>query len=207
MEVDVLNSEGKVTGKMNLPEAFSQVKVNRHLLHEVVTAYLANQRKGTHSVLTRSEVRGGGKKPWKQKHTGRARAGTIRSPLWRGGGIIFGPQPRSYRVDLPQAKIKSALSQVLAAKAGNGEVVVSEKPQLENAKTKKVAQWLKKISPSQNSLLVLEKKDEKLFLASRNLTRFRVMECRQLHPYDLLNAQKIIFTPESFKDAIGKETL
>src|SRR3989344_3208552 len=108
MEINVLNSKGEVTGKANLPEGLDSVKVNRHLVHEVVRAYLANQRKGTHSTLTRTEVSGGGKKPWKQKHTGRARAGSSRSPLWRGGGIIFGPQPRSYRIDLPHAQVKAA---------------------------------------------------------------------------------------------------
>src|SRR3989338_3711360 len=132
MEIEQLNSEGKSTGKARLPESwFADSKMNRHLVHEVVTAYLANQRKGTHSTKTRSEVSGGGKKPWKQKHTGRARAGSSRSPLWRGGGIIFGPKPRSYRRDLPQAKVRIALIQILAEKAKTGTIVVSEKPNLD----------------------------------------------------------------------------
>lgn len=197
MKVDILNSDGKVSGKADLPDHLYREKLNRHLVHEVVTAYLSNQRMGTHSTLTRSEVQGSGKKPWKQKHTGRARAGTSTSPLWRGGGIIFGPKPRSYRVDLPKAKIKSALFQLLSAKVGSGAVIVSEKPQLEDAKTKKIAAWLKKLSLPEKSLLVLEKKDEKLSLASRNLNCFRIMEWRNLHPYHILESQKIIFTPEA----------
>ena len=121
---------------LNLPDRLFGVDLaNIHLIHEVVQAYLANQRKGTHSSLTRSEVSGGGKKPWKQKHTGRARSGSTRSPLWRGGGIIFGPKPRSYRRDLPGKKIKAALAQVLSAKLKSGELVVCEKPKMEKAKT------------------------------------------------------------------------
>lgn len=200
MEIDIVSSEGKVSGKATLPEKIDQhAKVNPHLVHEVVKGYLANQRRGTHSSLTRSEVKGGSKKPWKQKHTGRARAGTTRSPLWRGGGIIFGPKPRSYRIDLPHSKVRAVFSQVLNEKAKNGDVIVSEKPQLENSKTKKVVEWLKKLSLPKNSLLVIDKKDEKLSLASRNLNLFKVMERNSLHPYHLLNAQKIIFTPEAVK--------
>ena len=201
MEINVLNSKGEVTGKANLPEGLDSVKVNRHLVHEVVRAYLANQRKGTHSTLTRTEVSGGGKKPWKQKHTGRARAGSSRSPLWRGGGIIFGPKPRSYRIDLPNAKVRAAFSQVLSAKFKRGEIVVAEGPDLDQAKTKKVAAWLKTLSLPQNALLVLEKRDDKLALASRNLAEFTAIEWRNLHPYHLLSAGKVVFTPEAFKNA------
>lgn len=200
MEVDILNFEGKIEGKAKLPDRFSDFKkANSHLLHEVVRAYLANQRKGTHSTLTRAEVTGGGKKPWKQKHTGRARAGTSRSPLWRKGGIIFGPKPRSYEIPIPRAKVKTALSQVLAAKAENGDLVVSEKPQMEQAKTKVVSQWLKKLSLPEKSLLVIEKKDENLALASRNLKDFHWIEWKHLHPYHILKARKIVLTPEVVK--------
>lgn len=203
MEVEQINLEGKVIGKVKLPECFFQktasgngVKLNRHLVHEVIRAYMANQRSGTHSTLTRSEVTGGGRKPWKQKHTGRARAGTSRSPLWRKGGIIFGPKPRCYRIDLPQSKVKSALSQILEMKAEAGEVIVSEKPVLEKVKTKEVVKWMKNLSLPKNSLLVLDKKDENLSRASRNLELFRVMEWRNLHPFHILQAKKVVFTPE-----------
>jgi len=197
MQVDIINTEGKVKGQAQLPESIGEGKANPHLVHEVVRAYLANQRKGTHATLTRSHVHGGGRKPWKQKGTGRARSGTSRSPLWRGGGIIFGPHPRSYRIDLPHHKIKKVLSQVISAKAQNGEVIVADPLKLEEAKTKKVADWMRKLSLPQNSLLVLDKMDKKLHLASRNLRDFEIMECRHLHPYHILNAKKIIFTPEA----------
>ena len=199
MELDILDNEGKAAGKTSWPESLSAKKANAHLVHEVVNAYLANQRKGTHSTLTRTEVSGGGRKPWKQKHTGRARSGSTRSPLWRGGGIIFGPKPRSYRIDLPKAKIRGALSQVLSKKSGAGDILVAEPLKLEAAKTKSVAQWLKKLHCPSGSLLVLDKKDEKLKLASRNLPDFNVMECAHLHPYHVLRAKKIIFTPEAVK--------
>lgn len=202
MEINVLNAEGKVSGKVAWPEqrlSGENAKVNRHLAHEVVRAYLANQRSGTHSTLTRTEVSGGGKKPWKQKHTGRARSGSSRSPLWRGGGIIFGPKPRSYRMDIPKQKIKIAFNEILADKVKNGQVVVSDKPRLEKTKTKEVFQWLKKLDLPMNSLLVVDKKDEKLNLASRNLQDFMIVEFQNLHPYYLLKAGKIIFTPEAVK--------
>lgn len=206
MEINVFNSEGKVSGTAKLPDTLLKSqssadgsKLNLHTVHEVVTAYLSNQRRGTHATLTRGNVRGGGKKPWKQKHTGRARAGTSRSPLWRGGGIIFGPHPRSYRVNLPHAKIKSALARVLLAKAQSGDVIVSEKPQLNEVKTKVVTEWLKKLSLPLRSLLVVDKTDEKLLTASRNLSDFHVVPAGNLHPYYLLKAKKIVFTPEAVK--------
>ena len=200
MEIDILKSDGKLEGKAQLPEHIAASgKLSRPLVHEVVTAYLANQRKGTHSTLTRTEVSGGGKKPWKQKHTGRARSGSSRSPLWRGGGIIFGPKPRSYRVDIPKAKIKAALFQVLAEKAESGNLVVSEKPQLPQPKTKVVSQWIKKLSLPVSSLLVVDKNDENLTLASRNIKGFQWIECRHLHPYHILSAKKIVMTPEAVK--------
>ena len=197
MEINILDPQGKVSGKTNLPEAISSAKPNKHLIHEVVTAYLSNQRQGTHSTLTRGEVTGGGRKPWKQKHTGRARAGTSRSPLWRKGGIIFGPHPRSYRIDVPQAKVKAVLRQVLSAKAQAGDLVVAETPKMETAKTKNVAAWLKALSLPEKTLLVTAKKDGKFWLASRNLKNFQILEWKNIHPYQILNSQKVVLTPEA----------
>lgn len=202
MEVNILNSEGLVTGKEEL-SFIKEEKVNPHLLHEVVRAYLANQRKGTHSSKTRSMVAGSMRKPWKQKHTGRARAGTATSPLWKGGGIIFGPHPRSYRIDLPKKKIKKALSQVLAEKARKGELIVSEKPDLQTPKTKKIVEWMEKLSLPENSLLVVEQMEKNLTLSARNLPDFSLMDWRSIHPYHLLKAEKIIFTPEAAKQLNG----
>lgn len=198
MEVNILNSEGKVIGKKEF-SFIQEEKYNPHLLHEVVRAYLANQRKGTHSTKTRSEVQATGRKPWKQKHTGRARAGSARSPLWRGGGIIFGPKPRSYRIELPKKKVKKALAQVFSAKAKNGELLVSEKPELQIPKTKKVVEWMKKLSLPQNSLLVVEQMEKNLSLSARNLSDFSVIDWRSIHPYHLLKAKKVVFTPRALQ--------
>ncbi len=197
MEINILDASGKVTGKKAMPETIAGVKPNKHLIHEVVTAYLANQRQGTHSTLTRGEVRGGGKKPWKQKHTGRARAGTSRSPLWRGGGIIQGPKPRDYSIGIPKQKVKAALHQILSVKAQAGEIVVAEAPVMKIPKTKTITSWLKTLSMPEKVLFVTEKADPKFTLATRNLSDFKIMERRSLHPYQVMNARKIIFTPES----------
>ena len=204
MEINVLDASGKVQGTASVPEKIQAAgKPNAHMLHEVVQSYLANQRKGTHKTLTRSMVSGSSKKPWKQKHTGRARAGTSTSPLWRGGGIIHGPQPRSYRVDLPQAKVQGALLQSLFDKFSQGQVVVSSKPVLEKAKTKAVAQWIKNFGVDGSLLFVLDKKDDHFSLASRNIQKFSWVEARNLHAYDVLKAQKIIFTPEALQSLQG----
>ena len=199
MEISVIDSEGKVKGKreLNNPLCSAPLK-NSFVLHEVVRAYLANQRKGTHSTLTRTEVSGGGKKPWKQKHTGRARSGSTRSPLWRGGGIIFGPKMRSYRIDLPKHKVELALSEALSSKANSGELLVSEKPILEKPKTKLLCAWLKNRGLGDHTLLVLNQKDEDLSLAARNLKNFKWILWNHLHPYHVLQAKKIVFTEEVF---------
>ena len=199
MEVQIYK-DGKSNGTANLPdEVFAVAKVNKHLVHEVVRAYLQNQRKGTQSTLTRSEVSGGGKKPWKQKHTGRARSGSTRSPLWRHGGIIHAPKPRSYRTDLPGSKIRVALTHALSAQALAGNVIVSELPALKQAKTKLVAEWLKKLSFPRKTLVVVDKRDENFVIASKNIPDFEWVEYKHLHPYHILNAKKIVLTPEAVK--------
>lgn len=200
MEVDILNSDGKSSGKATLPDPiFAEKKVSKSLLHEVVRAYLANQRSGTHKAKTRSEVSGSMKKPWKQKHTGRARAGTSTSPLWKGGGIIHGPVPRSYHISVPKSKLETALVHALSSKASAGNVMVSALPALKEAKTKTVATWLKKLSIPAKSLLIVDKKDDKFALASRNMKDFAWIECKHLHPYHVLKAKKIVFTPEALQ--------
>ncbi len=199
MEVQIYK-DGKSNGTANLPdELFAVAKVNKHLVHEVVRAYLQNQRKGTQSTLTRSEVSGGGRKPWKQKHTGRARSGSTRSPLWRHGGIIHAPKPRSYRTDLPGSKIRVALTHALSAQALAGNVIVSELPALKQAKTKLVSEWLKKLSFPRKTLVVVDKRDENFVVASKNIPDFEWVEYKHLHPYHILNAKKIVLTPEAVK--------
>ncbi len=198
MEAILYNSVGEEKGKVNLPAIFS-TKVNIPLLHEVVTAYLANRRKGCASTKTRGEVSGGGRKPWRQKGTGRARAGSIRSPLWRHGGIVFGPKPRDYRQDLPKKKLKKALACALAAKAD--VIKVLENLEIVEPKTKKIIEILKKIGiNSEETVFVLEKIEDNLRLASRNITYLNLVERRNLNAYDVLNCKNLIFTLEALKN-------
>ncbi len=140
MDTNLYDSKGEEKGKIDLPVIFSQ-KVNTALLYEVVSAYLSNQRKGCASTKTRGEISGGGRKPWRQKGTGRARAGSIRSPLWRHGGVVFGPKPRDYSVKLPRKKIRKALGQALSAKAGLVKVI--ENLEFKEVKTKSAVGILK----------------------------------------------------------------
>ena len=197
MEVNLYDSKGEEKGKVILPPIFSQ-SINIPLLHEVVTAYLANRRKGSASTKTRGEVSGGGRKPWRQKGTGRARAGSIRSPLWRHGGVVFGPKPRDYHLSLPKKKLKKALFQALAAKADVVKVV--ENLEFKEVKTKNVVQVLKRIGVNrEKTLLVLEKIDENLRRISRNIPYLHLLERRNLNAYAVLNCKNLLITLEALK--------
>jgi large subunit ribosomal protein L4 len=200
METTVYNLQGQETGKINLPPVFD-TKVSPALLHEVINGYLANQRSGTHSVKTRAEVSGGGKKPWKEKGTGNARAGSNRSPLWRKGGIIFGPKPRDYSQNISQQKRRKSLEMALAIKAKGNAVVVIDAMAVSEPKTKKIVEILKNLKiSSDNIVLAVEKTDTNLKLASRNVPGLIVIEARSLNAYQVMWAKKIIFT----QGAIGQ---
>jgi len=200
METTVYNLQGQETGKINLPPVF-ETKVSPALLHEVINGYLANQRSGTHSVKTRAEVSGGGKKPWKEKGTGNARAGSNRSPLWRKGGIIFGPKPRDYSQNISQQKRRKSLEMALALKAKGNAVVVIDGMAVSEPKTKKIVEILKNLKVSGgNIVLAVEKTDTNLKLASRNVPGLIVIEARSLNAYQVMWAKKIIFT----QGAIGQ---
>lgn len=198
METKLLNIEGKEVGKVNLPEALFDVKPNPTFLHEVITAFLSNQRSGTADVKTRAEVSGTGKKPWKQKGTGRARHGSMRSPIWRHGGVAFGPTPRSFRIDLPVAKRRLALAQALTAKYTSDSVLVLENFEIKEAKTKAVAEVLKTLDAGKKPLIITSK-DAKLELASRNIAGLNKMLPTDLNAYVVLNATKLIFTKEALE--------
>ena len=198
METKLLNTKGQEVGKINLPETLFGVKPNPTFLHEVITAFLSNQRSGTADVKTRAEVSGTGKKPWKQKGTGRARHGSMRSPIWRHGGVAFGPTPRSFRIDLPAAKRRLALAQALTSKYTSDNVLVLEKFDLKDAKTKAVAEVLKTLEAGKKPLLVTSK-DAKLDLASRNIAGLNKMVPTDLNAYVVLNSTKVIFTKEAIE--------
>jgi large subunit ribosomal protein L4 len=202
METKLLNIQGKEQGTVALPEALFGKKPNPTFLHEVITAFLSNQRAGSADVKTRSEVSGTGKKPWKQKGTGRARHGSMRSPIWRHGGVAFGPTPRSFRVELPAAKRRLALAQALSAKFIDESIVVVDNFDIKEPKTKAVSTALKALAAGRKPLIVTIK-DDKLHLASRNIAGLTQMVPADLNAYVVLNSSKVIFTKEAL-EKMGK---
>lgn len=191
--------KGKEIGEISLKDNIFNTKINKYLVHQVVKRYLAGKRRGTASTKNRSEVRGGGAKPWRQKGTGRARAGTIRSPIWVGGGIVFGPTPRDYSFSLPKKMKIAALKSVLSNKAKNNEIIILEKLSLEKNKTKKMVEILENLKAFKKPLVIIEKEDKKIEQAIRNIKNAMVLPVSKINSYDLLNQEKIIFTKEALK--------
>jgi large subunit ribosomal protein L4 len=192
-KIDVLDLNGKKVGSLELaPEVFGAV--NRDLLWEAVKHYRASLRAGTHATKNKKLVAGAGRKLWKQKGTGRARVGSIRSPLWRGGGTVHGPQPRSYDYQFPRKKLLGALRSALAAKLADGKLVVVESFGLEAVKTKEFRKVLDALEVTKTVLLVdSEKENRNLELSARNLTGVERMRGREVHPYHLLRYDRAIF--------------
>jgi large subunit ribosomal protein L4 len=202
--VDVYNIERTVVGQLELNESVFAVPVKIHVMHEVVLYQLAKRRAGTVKTKGRSEIAGGGKKPWRQKGTGRARAGTSRSPIWRGGGTIHGPQPRSYDMRVPKKVRRLALKMALSQKLLDQELTVLDTLQLERIKTKDFATVLKRFELGK-TLVVLPGSDEKVEKSARNIPNIKVLRSEGLNVYDLLDYHNVLMTQES----IGKieETL
>ena len=190
MEVRVIHPQLK-------DEVFG-VKDRPHLLHQVVTMQLNNRRAGTASTKTRGVVRGSGRKPWRQKGTGRARAGSIRSPLWNGGGTTFGPQPRDYSYRLPKKARREALLSALSVKNRDGKIVVVEKLELAEAKTKLMRKMLEELQ-IKTVLIVIPQSDEKLERSAKNLPTVKVLRAEGLNVYDLLRYEHLILTEESLR--------
>ncbi len=191
METPILNASNERVGTAALDDEIYSAPVNESLLWEVVRMQLAVRRQGNHDVKCRSEVRGGGRKPWRQKGTGRARAGSRRSPLWRGGGVIFGPTPRSYAFTMPKKKRKLALRCALAAKARDGELVVVEDLGLTEVKTKVLAQTLRGLGVG-SALIVIPERDDVIEKSARNLPEVKVLRAEGLNVYDLLRYEKLV---------------
>ncbi|MDF1556058.1 MAG: 50S ribosomal protein L4 [Deferrisomatales bacterium] len=191
MEAPIVNHANEEVGKVSLDDGIFATDVNDALLWETVRMQLANRRQGTHAVKTRSAVRGGGRKPWRQKGTGRARSGSRSSPVWRGGGIAFGPSPRDYSYSMPKKKKRAALRSALAAKARDGELVVVRDLGLEEIKTKTLAQRLKALGV-ENGLLVISAKDEVIEKSARNLPTVKVLRVEGLNVYDVLKYDKLV---------------
>jgi len=194
MEASVLNLKGEEVGKVALPEKVFGVRLSPVLLHEATTTYLSNQRSGTANTKTRAEVSGGGKKPWKQKHTGRARQGSTRSPIWRKGGVCFGPRTRSWRLEMPRKKSRQALAQALSARVLDGGLRIVDNISLDGAKTKQVAAFLKALKAENRSLVVTDARDANLALAARNVPELRVVLVSDLNAYEVLAHRHVIIT-------------
>ena len=192
--IPILSVQREAVGEFELPAVIVDQPQREHLLYEVVKMQLANRRSGTAATKTRSEVRGGGKKPWRQKGTGRARAGSNRSPIWVGGGTTFGPQPRSYAYRLPRSARKAALRSVLALKLRQEELVVVDAIEFAQPKTRQMVGLLSQLDMGSSVLIVLAEADVNVQKSARNLPGVKVLLSQGLNVYDLLRYRKTLFT-------------
>ncbi len=199
IDLSVHNIKGENIGEVSLKDGIFNTKVNKYLVHQAVKRYLANRRRGTASTKNRSEVRGGGAKPWKQKGTGRARAGTNSSPIWVGGGIVFGPAPRDYSFSLPKKMKVAALKSALSDKFENKEIIIIDNLSLEKNKTSKMVEILKNLKAFKKPLIITEKEDSIIALSVRNIKGAQVLPVSKINTYDLINHEKIIITKKALK--------
>lgn len=193
-KVDVLNLAGKVVGDYELADSIYGIEAKEGLIYQVVKAQLANKRQGTSKVKNRSEVSGGGKKPWRQKGTGRARAGSIRAPQFIGGGVVFGPTPRSYKLSVPKKQRRIALKSVLSLKAQANNIYVLDEIALSEPKTKEIANFLKSLSNEGKALFVLEHDNKAAELSIRNLANANYAHFNTINVYDILNSDVLVLT-------------
>jgi large subunit ribosomal protein L4 len=198
--VKIFNMKGKETGELELSNEVFGIEPNATVLHSAVVNYLANQRQGTQSTKTRTEVSGGGKKPWRQKGTGHARQGSTRAPQWTHGGVALGPKPRSYNYVLPKKVRRLALKSALSAKVADGEMLVLDKLTLKEIKTKAVVEMLTALKADRKVLLVLPEKNDVIVKSARNIPGVKTALVNTLNTYDILNADKFIVV----KDAVAQ---
>ena len=191
-EIKVLNMAGEAVGTMNLSDAIFAADINGAVLHAAVKRYLGNQRQGTQSTLTRTEVSGGGKKPWRQKGTGRARQGSTRSPQWTHGGIALGPKPRLYKTKMNKKVARIAMFSALSSKVAAGEMVVIDKIETAEYKTKTMVKMLAAVGAAKKVLVVLPEKDEKVLGSLANIPNVKVALYNTLNVYDILNCDSFI---------------
>lgn len=196
----MIDMAGKSLEEIELSDDIFNVEINEHVVYLVVKNILANRRQGTQSAKTRAEVRGGGKKPWRQKGTGRARQGSIRSPQWRGGGIVFAPKPRSYRYTTPKKVRRLAMKSVLTAKVQEKELIVVDKFAMDAPKTKALRDALANMGAHEKALIVTANSNQNIVLSARNLPKTEVSTVGTLNVYDILKYDSLILT----KDALDK---
>lgn len=201
MLIKTYNQKGVEVGQTRLPKEIFDIKPSPDLIHQVLVSQMANKRQGTTHTKDRSEVRGGGKKPWQQKGTGRARHGSIRSPIWKGGGVAFGPRKEKvYKKEIPKKMRKKALFMVLSAKAKQGFLILLDMLKIEQGKTKEVAKILEKLVCHNKSVLIaLQDYDKKIILAGRNIPKVKIIEARELNVLDLTRFQYLLMPKETIK--------
>jgi len=197
--VAVFNMEGQEVGTIELSDEIFGVNVNEHLVHMAVLQYMANKRQGTQKAKTRSEVRGGGRKPWRQKGTGHARQGSIRAPQWRGGGVVFAPTPRDYSFKINKKEKRAALKSALTSRVNENKLIVVDDLKLDEIKTKKMAGVLKALK-TDRALIVLGESDSNVILSARNIPNVKVSLTNTINVYDILKYRTVVVT----KDAVAK---
>lgn len=199
-QVAVYNTLGEKVDEMSLCETLFAAEISEPSLHQAVVAYLAAQRQGTHSTLTRAEVRGGGKKPWRQKGTGRARVGSIRSPIWRKGGVTFGPKPRDYRIKIHKNVKRIAIRSAFSSKVLDQDLIILESLNMSAPKTKEMVALLKNLKVDRKALFITADPEKYVYLSARNLPGISVTFSGSVNVYDILLHDKLIIV----KDAVGK---
>ena len=197
--VAVYNMEGKEVGKMDLNDAVFGVEINEHLVHLAVVQNLANKRQGTQKAKTRSEVRGGGRKPWRQKGTGHARQGSIRAPQWKGGGVVFAPTPRDYSFKMNKKEKRAALKSVLTSRVQDNKLIVLDELKLDAIKTKDFKKVMDNLKV-EKAMVVIADQDEKVILSARNLPKIGTVVAENINVYDILKGDTLVLT----KDAVAK---
>lgn len=199
--VNVLDIKGNKVSSIDLPASLFAVEVNEHTVYEVVKNHLANRRQGTQSAKTRAEVSGGGKKPWRQKGTGRARQGSIRSPQWRGGGVVFAPKPRDYSYVLPKKVKRLALKSVLTTKVLDEELIVLNELNLDSISTKEAKNVLQAINAKNKAYLVVAEANENVYKSFRNIPNVEVVVVNNMNVYDLVKHDSLVMTEAAINKA------
>ena len=198
--VQVVDMKGAKVGSVDLADAVFGIEPNAAVMHQMVVSYLASQRQGTQSALTRSEVSGGGRKPWRQKGTGRARQGSTRAPQWYHGGVVFAPKPRDYRFSVNKKVRRLAMKSAFSAKAADNEIIVIDAISLDQIKTAKMVEMLAAVGSEKKALIVLPTVDEKVIKSARNIPGVKTAQVNELNVYDILNCGSLIIA----KDALSK---
>ena len=199
-KVNVYNVLGEQVDEIDLKDSIFGVEINEHAMYEMVKNHLANKRQGTQSVKTRAEVRGGGRKPWRQKGTGRARQGSIRSPQWKGGGVVFAPKPRDYSYNVPKKIRRVAMKSALSSKVLENEIIVLDELNLVEPKTKEIVKILESIKAGKKALIVMDEKNDNIIKSVNNIPNVKTTLVNTLNVYDILNYDYFVIT----KGAVSK---